>query len=77
MSWWRHQDFEIQMFKYAKANTAMVNVFINTPFASKILVDEKMSIGTYVSGVSIHLFQRISSDCCKLVQQPRLLLLTT
>jgi len=41
------------MFRYAKANTALVNVYIDAPFATKIIVDEKVPTISFIAQVSI------------------------
>lgn len=44
------------MFKYAKANLALVNVYIDAPFAKKIVVDEKVPLISFIAQVSTNLF---------------------
>ena len=40
------------MFKYAKSNMALINVFIDAPFAKKFVVDEKVSMISFIAQVS-------------------------
>jgi hypothetical protein len=40
------------MFKYAKSNMALVNVYIDAPFAKMFVVDEKMSVISFIAQVS-------------------------
>ena len=43
------------MFNYAKSNMALVNVFIDAPFATKIINDEKVSQISFIAQVTIKL----------------------
>ena len=43
--------FAEMMFRYAKTNTALVNVYIDAPFATKIIVDEKVPTISFIAQV--------------------------
>jgi hypothetical protein len=45
------QTFEDMMFRYAKTNVALVNIYIDAPFATKIIVDEKVPTISFIAQV--------------------------
>ena len=44
-------DFEDEIFKYAKENIAYITLFINEAFAEKIMISEKISRISFMSDV--------------------------
>ena len=44
-------DFEEDVFKYAQNNIVILSMFIRTPFAEKIVTDEKISRISFMSDV--------------------------